>query len=153
MWKYSNPVKIIFSNSFYKDIENIINSQKNIFIICSERFKKTKDFEDLNNSLEDFRCFSDIENNPSLKSCQKALDYVKNFQPDTIVVIGGGSVIDTAKAVRMAVYKSCYNIQELFDNSHKNINKPLFITVPTTHGTSSELTMWATIWDKVNKKK
>jgi alcohol dehydrogenase class IV len=153
MWKYSNPVNVIFSESFHKDVENIVNSRKNILVICSERFKKTKDFGNLNETLKDFRCFSDTENNPSFKNCQKALNYVKDFKPDTIIAIGGGSVIDTAKAVRMAVYKSLYNIEKLLENSIKKTNKPVMVAIPTTHGTSSELTMWATIWDKVNKKK
>jgi len=153
MWKYSNPVKIIYSDVFVNEISKLIVGRESILVICSKRFQSTEDFVKLKHSLPRFYLFTEIKNNPSFNSCQKAITFAKGYQPDEIIAIGGGSVIDTAKAVRMAIYKSCYDIQKLFANPHSQINKPLFIAIPTTHGTSSELTMWATIWDKVNKKK
>lgn len=155
MWKYSNPVRIIFSDRFITQVSKIANSYKkpSILIITYKRFRHTETFKELENELEEFKHYFDIEENPSFSSCQKAIIFTKKIQPSTIIAIGGGSVIDTAKAVRMAVYKSCYDIRKLFSSSYKQVNKPLFIAIPTTHGTGSELTMWATIWDKVNKKK
>ena len=155
MWKYSNPVKIIFSDNFVEQLALIIgdNKKSNILVFSYEWFKNTDNYIRLKNVLGNFNFWGDIEENPSFTSCQKALDFTEELQPDIIIAIGGGSVIDTAKVVRMAIYKSCYDIQKLFTSSSKNVNKPLFIAVPTTHGTSSELTMWATIWNKADKKK
>lgn len=153
MWKYSNPVEITFSNILHNEIGVIVENRRQILVICSNRFKKTEEFKKLKYSLKAFQSFSGIENNPSFNSCQKAITFAKDLQPDTIIAIGGGSVIDTAKAVRMAVYKSCYNISKLFSCITSPVNKPLLIASPTTHGTGSELTMWTTVWDKVNKEK
>lgn len=153
MWKYSNPAKIIYSEAFADEVSKLIVSRRNILVICSKRFQSTEDFVKFKHSLNHFYLFTEIENNPSFNSYQKAITFAKDYQPDTIIAIGGGSVIDTAKTVRMAIYKSCYDIQKFFVNFYNQVNKPLFIAIPTTHGTSSELTMWATVWDKVNKKK
>jgi alcohol dehydrogenase class IV len=155
MWKYSNPVQINFSDNFVEQLALIIgdNEKPNILVFSYEWFKNTENYIRLKNVLGDFNFWGDIEENPSFTSCQNALDFTEKLQPNIIIAIGGGSVIDTAKVVRMAIYKSCYDIQKLFTSSSKHVNKPLFIAVPTTHGTSSELTMWTTIWDKVNKKK
>lgn len=155
MWKYSNPVQINFSDDFVKQLALIIrdNEKPNILVFSYEWFRNTDDYIRLKDVLGDFNFWGDIEENPSFISCQNALDFTKELQPNIIIAIGGGSVIDTAKVVRMALYRSCYNIQKLFENYSKHVNKPLFIAIPTTHGTSSELTMWTTIWDKVNKKK
>ena len=152
-WKYFNPVHITFSVAFEAEIRNLLDGEKNVLLMCSDRFRKTGEFDRISNQLGEFRVFSSIEKNPSFQSCQMAIDYVKDSPPDTIVAVGGGSVIDTAKAVRMAIYKSCYDIEKLFRCETGVTTKPLFIAVPTTHGSSSELTMWATIWDKSNKAK
>ncbi|MDY6967068.1 MAG: phosphonoacetaldehyde reductase [Spirochaetota bacterium] len=153
MWKYSNPVKIIFSERLTEGIIPIIRDKNKILIICSQRFTKTEDYNNLTKGQDRYTIFMDIENNPSFSSCQKAINHVKDLKPDTIIAIGGGSVLDTAKAARMAYYKSCYDIEKLFNNENIPVTKPLFIAIPTNHGTSSELTMWATIWDKKNNKK
>ena len=153
-WEYFNPVHITFSGSFDVEIRGLfINDAKSILMICSDRFSKTEDFERMSDQLGEFQLFTSIENNPSFASCQQAIDFAKDSPPDAIVAIGGGSVIDTAKAVRMALCKSCYDIEELFKCDARVTTNPLFIAVPTTHGSSSELTMWATIWDKTNKVK
>ena len=151
-WQYMNPVRIVSSDQFSREIIKIIGGNSNFLLVCSNRFKKTEDFKRFKSLFKNFSCFSDIENNPSINSCQKAINYCKNIEFDIIIAIGGGSVIDTAKAMRMATYKSCFDIRFLFSKSKKQSRKPLFIAIPTTHGTSSELTMWATVWDKAKKK-
>jgi alcohol dehydrogenase class IV len=150
-WQYSNPVHIVSTQAFHEALAELISNRKCILVMCSQRFRLSTDFDKLKNSLTDFKCFTDIEQNPSFESCQRAVDFTKSARPDVIVAIGGGSVIDTAKAARMALYRRCYNIHDLFDSQKKLAKKPMFIAIPTTHGSGSELTMWATIWDK-NKK-
>lgn len=152
-WNYYNPVHIINSDSFELEVQKLTKVKRKILVLCSARFEKTEDFEHLNKHLDDLTSFTGIENNPSFESCQRAIDFAEDFSPDAIIAIGGGSVIDTAKSVRMAVYKSCFDIEKLFESNDTAAQKPLFIAVPTTHGASSEITMWATIWDKQNKIK
>ena len=75
---------------------------------------------------------------------------------DAIVAVGGGSAIDTAKALMVGTASG--NFDELVGLLATGKSfvpasvKPL-IAVPTTAGTGSEVTPWATIWDAGNQKK
>lgn len=153
MWKYYNPVKIIFSDAFYEEVKNLTQPKKKILIVCENWFCNTNNFFNLKEQLSSFKIFFDIENNPSFKSCQVALDLARDFRPDFIIAIGGGSVIDTAKVIRMALYTNCFEIENLFSQNSFSFEAIELVAVPTTHGTGSEVTMWATVWDKKNKKK
>ncbi|MCK4330048.1 phosphonoacetaldehyde reductase [candidate division WOR-3 bacterium] len=153
MWKYYNPVKIIFTEHFDNEISEIVDINKKCLLLCSKRFRKSQNYEKIYKIISNLTTFTDIENNPSFNSCNKAIRTGFDIKPNTIIAIGGGSVIDTAKSVRMALYKNKSNLKELFERCPDKKVKPIFIAIPTTHGTSSELTMWATIWYKENKKK
>ena len=71
-----------------------------------------------------------------------------------IVALGGGSAMDTAKVV--AASDGDFARVRTYVESGKGAEKlgrtPI-IAVPTTAGTGSEVTCWATVWDTANKKK
>ena len=72
------------------------------------------------------------------------------------MAIGGGSVIDTAKVLALLFSfkkkKTIKNIISNIDNLKINNNYKL-IALPTTSGSGSEVTPYATVWDKKEKKK
>jgi phosphonate metabolism-associated iron-containing alcohol dehydrogenase len=75
---------------------------------------------------------------------------------DVIVALGGGSAIDTAKALMVGTRSG--NFDDLVDALQSS--KPFtpdrvktLIAVPTTAGTGSEVTPWATIWDRGRQRK
>lgn len=47
------------------------------------------------------KVFSDVEPNPSTNTVYKGLEMMIDFQPDTIIALGGGSAMDAAKAMWM----------------------------------------------------
>lgn len=155
MWQYHNPVKIIFADEYSRQVSNILSGYSNpkILILTSDRFKYTASFKDLEKKIDMYEVYTDIEENPSFTSCQKAIEALKEINPHTIIAVGGGSVIDTAKIVRAAVYKNVTNISRIFDYPKNKISKPILIAIPTTHGTGSEVTMWATVWNKKKSEK
>ena len=75
---------------------------------------------------------------------------------DAIVAVGGGSAIDTAKALMVGTASGKFDeLLGLLATGQPFVPasvKPL-IAVPTTAGTGSEVTPWATIWDAGNQKK
>ncbi|RIX82080.1 iron-containing alcohol dehydrogenase PsrA [Acidovorax cavernicola] len=75
---------------------------------------------------------------------------------DAIVAVGGGSAIDTAKALMVGTASGQFDELVSLLATGKPFTpasvKPL-IAVPTTAGTGSEVTPWATIWDARNQKK
>ncbi len=153
MWKYSNPVRIFFSDNFMDSLRETVSSDENVLIMCYSWFTATEEFKKIEGYFKNIIVFSDIEPDPSFTSCDKAVRFALDNKPATLVAIGGGSVIDTAKVVRLAMCTEYESILSLFSQKYNESNLVKFIAVPTTHGTSSELTKWATVWDKENKKK
>ena len=94
----------------------------------------------------DYEIFSDIEPDPSFEIVIKCLSKILTFESDTIIAIGGGSVIDTAKSV-------IYFALEINKRMPSGLKNPFFIAVPTTSGTGSEVTSYAVITDKENHQK
>jgi acetaldehyde dehydrogenase/alcohol dehydrogenase len=107
--------------------------------------------------------FDQIEPDPSLDTILKGVDIIKQFHPDVIIALGGGSAIDAAKGIWLfyehpeADFK---NMSLKFLDIRKRAYKfpPLgkkskFVAIPTTSGTGSEVTSFAVISDnKANKK-
>lgn len=78
----------------------------------------------------------------------------KNNKCDAIIAVGGGSVIDTAKGVKLLLSQDCENILELSGNEIvKKGHLIPFIVIPTTCGTGSECTAVAVIKDAKTKTK
>ena len=149
---YYNPVKVIETDNWQAALAKSI-SELNIYnplVITS--FGNIKRAGLLN--LFDQRIiFSDIENNPTLSSCQRAINFSRNNSYDGVIAIGGGSGMDTAKTVMAAMGTGIYKLKELFTIKSPFPHRIPAIFIPTTHGTASEVTMWSTIWDKTEKKK
>lgn len=102
--------------------------------------------------------FSEVEPDPSFETVMNGYRLMKQFKPDTIITLGGGSAIDAGKAMWlfyeypdvefeflklkfMDIRKRTYKYPKLG-------RKARFIAIPTTSGTGSEVTAFAVITDK-----
>ena len=93
---------------------------------------------------------SDIEENPDIESITRSAEQYRSFAPDAVVAVGGGSVIDTAKAV--IALSGGNSEDEVLSNTFRLPKKrPLFIAVPTTAGSGSEATHFAVIYKQLKK--
>lgn len=92
--------------------------------------------------------FSDVEPNPSLDTVKTGLSIFLKDEPEVIIALGGGSPIDTAKAILLFSYQA----REKLICAHP-IKKPLFIAIPTTSGTGSEVTSYSVVTDTENNVK
>ncbi|MEG2643845.1 MAG: bifunctional acetaldehyde-CoA/alcohol dehydrogenase, partial [Enterococcus sp.] len=90
--------------------------------------------------------FSDVEPNPSTNTVYKGLEMFNDFQPDTVIALGGGSAMDAAKGMWMFFEHpdtSFFGAKQKFLDIRKrtyNIGKPektQFVCIPTTSGTGS----------------
>ncbi len=102
----------------------------------------TKILEDLN---VPYRVFDEVEPDPSLETVLSGLSHILVTKPDLLIAVGGGSVIDAAKAIMFF----CLKVKEEVIKPEK-IVKPYFVAVPTTSGTGSEVTSYSVITDKKN---
>ena len=89
----------------------------------------------LNEMNAQYQIFADVVPDPDMRVIQKGLNQFNKFCPDTVFALGGGSAIDTAKAV-----------VHLYTMMHQ-ISRPQMIAIPTTSGTGSEVTSFAVISD------
>ncbi|MGN0294157.1 MAG: 1-propanol dehydrogenase PduQ [Lachnospiraceae bacterium] len=109
------------------------------FIFCDPFILKSKKTDlivsELHKIHADYRIFADVIPDPDMTVIQKGLNQLNQFRPDTVFAIGGGSAIDTAKAV-VHLYTMMNQLE-----------KPQMIAIPTTSGTGSEVTSFAVISD------
>ncbi|MBG9565515.1 iron-containing alcohol dehydrogenase [Brevibacillus agri] len=99
-----------------------------------------------------YAIFSEIEADPDISSVEKGTEIAKAEGCDLVVGVGGGSSLDTAKAIGIMLT----NPGHIRD--YVGINKVLVqgapvIAVPTTAGTGSEMTIWSVLSDKKEKIK
>jgi len=92
--------------------------------------------------------FSDIPPETSLRSVREAYRLFREENCDGIIALGGGSVIDTGKALNMMVSEGTDDLIAL--SGADNITKKgvIFVAIPTTAGTGSEVTGVAVIFDE-----
>lgn len=90
-----------------------------------------------------YEIFSEIVPDPPIEVVAKGIKAMDKYNPDVLVTMGGGSAIDAAKAIihfRTLIKKGLEKGTE--------VKKPIFIAIPTTSGTGSEVTSFSVITDK-----
>ncbi|MFR8192258.1 MAG: iron-containing alcohol dehydrogenase family protein [Lachnospirales bacterium] len=114
--------------------------------------------EKIENVLKDggisYEIDDEVKPNPTIANVHTGLDKLKASGADFIIAVGGGSVIDTAKAVAViANNPDNYDVVSL-EGVDKSKNPPMpIIAVPTTAGTGSETTMDYVITNTEQKRK
>ncbi len=107
-----------------------------------------------------YTVFSDIEPDPDITTVERGAEAMKAFKPDTIIAIGGGSVMDAAKIMWLFYEQPQVDFRDLvqkFMDIRKRAfkfpelgEKAKYVGIPTTSGTGSEVTPFAVISDKKN---
>ena len=101
-----------------------------------------------------YTLFSDIKPNPTIENVQAGVSAFKACGADCIVAIGGGSSIDTAKAVGIIITNPEFADVRSLEGVAPTKNKCVpIIAVPTTAGTAAEVTINYVITDAENNRK
>jgi alcohol dehydrogenase class IV len=98
----------------------------------------------------------DIAKEPTVEDVRRNLEWAKRFAPDTIVALGGGSVIDVAKTVRALLDRPSVSVDcvaRLFDFPREENKIENFVAIPSTSGTGSEATPFVVFVDPKLKLK
>ena len=87
--------------------------------------------------------------NPTVEQLFQVWQETQDFAPEAVVAIGGGSVLDVGKSLCCLYGRDLKSVQDLREAVAGGKLRPAarWIGVPTTAGTGSEVTCWATIWD------
>ncbi len=108
----------------------------------------------LENSSIDYELYSDIKPNPTIENVQSGVQAFKDSKADCIVAVGGGSSMDTAKAIGIIIANPEFEDVRSLEGvaPTKNPSIPI-IAVPTTAGTAAEVTINYVITDVEKKRK
>ena len=108
----------------------------------------------LDNAGIEYGIYSDIKANPTIENVQNGVAAFKAMEADCIVAIGGGSAMDTAKAIGIIITNPEYADVRSLEGVAPTKNKCVpTIAVPTTAGTAAEVTVNYVITDVEKKRK
>ena len=128
-------------------------------LVCSDpdlvKFGVTKKVTDvLDNADIDYEIYSEIKPNPTIENVQTGVVAFKASGADCIIAIGGGSSMDTAKAIGIIIKNPDFADVRSLEGVAPTTNKCVpIIAVPTTAGTAAEVTINYVITDtQMNRK-
>lgn len=137
MKQFQIQTKILMDDTVENQLKNL--PMKRAFVICDPFMQQNGYCSTLCTALQKngvvCESFCDVIPDPSLEVVTNGEKKLMAFQPDTVIAIGGGSAIDTAKLVT-----------HIYRNSHADASVCL-IAVPTTSGTGTEVTSFSVVTD------
>ncbi len=156
-FEYYMPVQIVFGRGVIKQVKDYVEKQgiKRPCIITDSFLLNTAFGQDLFNAFAEINVYTDVKVNPGIQSVNDCAQKVREWKSDGIIALGGGSSMDTAKAVSVVAVTG-ENIRSYLDGTpeKKDITKTLpVIAIPTTAGTGSEVSQYAVITDEKTLRK
>jgi alcohol dehydrogenase YqhD (iron-dependent ADH family) len=155
---FENPTKIIFGRGQIKMIgpEVLRFGRKALLVYGRESIKKYGIYDQVTASLQgagvSFVEFAGVKSNPVLSHVVKGIELARRENVKVILAVGGGSVIDSAKAIAAGV-KAEHDVWDFFTRE-KTINDALpILTVVTVSASASEMNSAAVITNENGARK
>jgi len=152
------PAKVIFGTGVATKLGDELRDRKlkRALLVADEGIRKSGVLDDIKKSLKNaeigFEIFSEVRPNSGDKIVERGAQIAKKESCDVIVGVGGGSSMDTAKAIAAMVTNE--GLIKDYEGLNKIKELPLpIVAVPTTAGTGSEVTLWAVITDEEQRRK
>jgi alcohol dehydrogenase class IV len=154
MWYFSSP-QVVFGEGALSHLEQL--SGKRAFIVTDETLARLGYVERVSQALTprmQVQVYTAVEPDPSLETTRRGAEAMLAFAPDWIIALGGGSVMDAAKAMWVL-----YERPDLTPESINPIDiiglrqKARLVAIPTTSGTGSEATWAIVLTDPVERRK
>ncbi len=154
MWTYHNPVRITAGHGCLEQLPVLLAGRSCLLVTFPEARELglvARIQQMLGAQLRGV--IDDIRPNPDIHWLAPLYEHVHDAYADVpcIVALGGGSAIDCAKALLCAVpsgrFLDLLTLAEQGERLPAGAHKAL-IAIPTTAGTGSEVTPWATVWDQ-----
>ncbi|MFX0017165.1 MAG: iron-containing alcohol dehydrogenase [Promethearchaeota archaeon] len=144
MWFFFSP-NIIYGPDSIDFFENISGSK--CFIITDKLLEELGYLKILTDKLEkfgkDFTVFNEVLPDPREEGVLKANKLCKEYKPDIIIALGGGSVMDTAKTIWCLYEYPELNLDDIYvfrADLYDMGKKAKMVAIPTTSGTGAETT-------------
>lgn len=156
MWRFSNPVEVQFGKGVLSQLPELLKGQRYALLTYDEPWFQALSEQVIADCGKPVTILNRIVPNPDVKDLTSLCQQLSELEtrPDVLVAVGGGSVIDAAKVLSAAGddFSRVYRVLNTGEGRDELLCTPI-IAVPTTAGTGSEVTCWATVWDRANEKK
>lgn len=153
---FYNPTEIVFGESKTSKIGKYVKGKKCLLLYGSGSIKKNGIYDNVADSLKKeevvFVEKGGVKPNPVLSFVYEAIELAKSEQVDCILAVGGGSVIDTAKAVAAGYYYEG-DVWDFFIDKAQIIKALPIYVVLTLAATASEMNSGAVITNEKTKQK
>lgn len=153
MARFTLPRDLYFGPGAMEELKNLKGYKKAFIVTGGSSMKKTGFLQKLEDTLKaaglQTRLYDGVEPDPSIERVYDGAKAMREFEPDVIVAIGGGSPMDAAKAMWVFYEypeKTFDDIKEPFSLPRLR-TKAIFVAVPSTSGTASEVTAFSVITD------
>ena len=147
MWFFSAPRKIVFGEDALDALQEI--QAKHALIITDKHLTESNLHQPLITLLTEqnitYTIYDAVTKEPDIPTAQQGAQLAEQNQADLLIALGGGSVIDCAKAIWILYENPDMNIAEVFPEDPLPLRKKAtLITIPTTSGTGSDAN-WAIV--------
>lgn len=150
------PTQVTIASGCIDTVSEHLADQSRVLLIVDEGLQSTPWPDRVNRLVRgaghDVAIVTGIEQNPRYHTIDKISDAFRDRTVDAVIGLGGGSVLDAAKAIAILLRNpgSCLDYEG--KNRFRNGSAP-FIAVPTTCGTGSEVTWVSVVTDPAHQRK
>lgn len=120
-------------------LDTLTGQMKKVFVVTDSFMAKSGKIDYVTLRLDrakvSYEVFSEVSAEPDIAVVTSGVDRMLQFEPDTVICLGGGAAIDAAKAIVFIAHKAGAG------------GKVQFVAIPTTSGTGSEVSRFAVITD------
>lgn len=149
---YEQPVKIHFGFGKLAEIETILDEiDAESCVLVSSKFFTDKCNEIMKASNRIKAVYCGVQPNPLLSGAEETVRLIKENNADTVIALGGGSAIDTAKFAAACAYSDIEPHEHYLSPSFPKKTAKI-VAIPTTAGTGSEVTKVSVISHESEKK-
>jgi alcohol dehydrogenase class IV len=154
MWHFLSP-EIVFGENALNRLATLTGQR--VFIVTDNVITQlgfVAQVQELlhGNGLETI-VFAEVEPEPSLETARRGAQVMADFKPDWIIGLGGGSVMDAAKAMRVLYERPDLTPEAINPFEPLGLGKVRLICIPTTAGTGAEVTAGSVLTDMTAGRK
>ncbi len=156
-WFHHNPVQVYAGAGAFRQFCQLVPEGRSLFVTSggfTTRGLTEKILAQL--GADDTIVHDRVRPNPDLDDLDDATAEYRDAKIASILALGGGSVLDTAKILSVTLAnRTRSSLAEIFrqGRNRKWPEKIPVIALPTTAGTGAEVTSFATVWDRIGKQK
>lgn len=152
---FYNPVKIEFGPGCLQKAGMMVGGRKAVLITTAGMEKRGGVSEIRAHGVALSGVLSGIAPTPDFAGLAGPYAEMQKMGAEVILAMGGGSVIDTAKILSVRTASRSFDaIKKMIQQAAEPLEATIpVIAIPTTSGTGSEVTPWATVWDSQGKNK